>query len=88
MIFWNPVKSSNVEALSHHGGTLHVKFKGGAVYAYENVSHDLFQVVLGAESVGKAFNANIKHLPFTRVVEDTGGSELPASEYSNHSSVG
>ena len=67
MIHWVPVKSSNLEALSHHGATLHVRFKGGSVYAYENVSFDLYQVVLGAESVGKAFNAHIKPLPFTKM---------------------
>jgi hypothetical protein len=69
MINWMPVKSSNLAALSHHEGILHVRFKSGAVYAYDEVSDDLFRLLLGAQSVGKAFNEFIKPLPYTRVLE-------------------
>ena len=75
MINWMPVKSSNLAALSHHEGILHVRFKSGAVYAYDEVSVDLFRHLLGAQSVGKAFNAHIKPLPYTRAEDFQDGSD-------------
>ena len=57
-----PVKSSNIEAIGYDNatGTLKVKFKGGGLYHYENVSATQFEAFLNAESHGKHFHANFK----------------------------
>lgn len=48
-----PVKSSNLTHVGHHGETLHVTFKGGVKYSYRPVTADQFQQLLDAESKGK-----------------------------------
>lgn len=55
-----PVESSNVEAVGHLGGDLHVKFRGGNHYVYAAVPRGLYVAMLGAESVGKFHARHIK----------------------------
>lgn len=54
-----PVKSSNIEAVGHHGGNLHVRFKGGAEYVYEGVPAEMHKEMIEAESIGGHFRAKI-----------------------------
>lgn len=56
------VDSSQLEAISydHEKKILQVEFKGGAIYEYENVSSEIHDGLIKAESVGKFFNQNIK----------------------------
>lgn len=55
-----PVESSNIAALGHMGDKMHVEFKTGARYEYDNVSQELFASILNAESIGSAFSTLIK----------------------------
>jgi len=50
------VKSSMIESIAHKGTTLHVKFKGGATYEYQNVKPEQFQMLKNAPSVGQHLN--------------------------------
>jgi len=47
------VKSSNVEAVGHHGDELHVKFKTGGHYVYRGVPPELHREALASGSIGK-----------------------------------
>mgnify|MGYP003150646221 CR=1 FL=1 len=40
---------------------LKVRFKSGALYEYNDVSHETWASLCGADSQGKFFNENIKH---------------------------
>jgi len=40
---------------------LELEFRDGAVYHYFQVSEQIFRELLGAESTGAYFNANIRH---------------------------
>lgn len=68
-----PVSSSTISAMGHDevSKTMKVEFKNGSVYQYQNVEGELFSSIVGAESVGKAFDAKIKkqaaNHPFTKV---------------------
>lgn len=54
------VDSSNIDAVCFLGdGVLVVKFIGGSVYAYEDVSREQYENILFADSIGKAFNQTI-----------------------------
>jgi hypothetical protein len=62
-----PVTSSQIKALGHDPttSTLFIEFHGhsgqsGSIYAYQNVSHELFMEFITAESVGKFFYARLK----------------------------
>lgn len=52
-------------------GTLEIEFKGGSVYQYSNVTHEIFAGLMTAESVGSYFGKNIKPFPekypFTKI---------------------
>ena len=56
-----PVISSNIESVGWGNDLLNVKFKTGAVYQYENVKKETYELLIGAESVGRAFNTLIKN---------------------------
>jgi hypothetical protein len=45
-----------IESIAHKGTTLHVKYKGGATYEYQNVTADQFHTLKHAESVGRHLN--------------------------------
>jgi hypothetical protein len=57
------VISSNINTIGHDedNSILEVEFKGGTVYEYSNVSKDVYDELMLAESVGKYFNQNIKN---------------------------
>lgn len=58
------VDSSQIDAIGHNGeSTMHVKFKGGTTYEYQNVDVDRYNAIKGADSVGKAFNSLVKFNP-------------------------
>lgn len=63
------VESSNVAAVGYDEATkkLKVEFKNGSSYTYSDVPKEKAQAIVGAESVGKYLNANIKpHHPFEK----------------------
>lgn len=68
----NPVKSGQIAEIGHDPATktMAVKFHGGSVYHYANVSPEQFSTFQGAESIGKHFGAhfkkNEKH-PFAKI---------------------
>ena len=57
-----PVKSSTVAKVGYNPETseLLVEFSSGAQYRYEAVEPEVYSALLGAESVGKFLNSNIK----------------------------
>jgi len=59
-----PVTSSNIAAVGYDrtSRTLEVEFHNGTRYQYDDVDEDVYQDLMGAESVGKFFNANVKDL--------------------------
>ncbi len=46
------VQSSNVARVGHEGTTLRVEFKDGAVYEWQDISHELYIALLTAPSKG------------------------------------
>lgn len=60
-----PVTSSQIEAVGHDPktNTLHIQFKGGNVYTYNNVSAQHHADMMSAESIGKHFHQHIKFNP-------------------------
>ncbi len=58
---WIDVKSSNVLAVRHvFDQGLEVRFKTGDVYRFKGVPRELFEELVGAESVGAVFAAKVK----------------------------
>lgn len=57
-----PLKSSNIEAIGHDGGKheLHVKFKNGGHYVYENVHRVFFDNMCAAPSPGGYHETHVK----------------------------
>lgn len=57
-----PVKSSIISEIGYDPETkdLTIRFTNGKAYVYKNVSPETAQQVMDAESVGKAFHAEIK----------------------------
>lgn len=60
---WNKVESSNIKAIAHDGTTMGVSFHSGAVYAYDNVPRGVFDEVVVASSVGRAFHHMVRSNP-------------------------
>ena len=63
MVDLKPVESSNIAAVGYDpdGQTLHVKFKGsGQVYTYADVAPEQHEALMGADSIGTHFHANIR----------------------------
>lgn len=56
------VNSSNLSAVGYEAesGVLEVEFLGGAVYRYSDVPESEYDALMGADSKGKYFSANIK----------------------------
>ena len=59
---WELVESSNVAGIGYNAQTkeLHVQFKSGAVYVYQDVSFEVVEAFKEAPSKGKYFNEHIK----------------------------
>lgn len=55
-----PVKSSNIRAVGYEAGTLEIEFTNGSVHAYSGVPQEVYSAMVGAESVGKYFSANVR----------------------------
>lgn len=57
-----PVSSSQIESMGYDASTstMRVRFTSGGEYEYSGVPEEVFQSVVGAGSVGAAFNAEIK----------------------------
>ncbi len=58
-----PVTSSNIRAIGYDSDSqvLQVEFNDGAVYDYAAVPESDYDGLMGADSKGKYFNANIKN---------------------------
>lgn len=58
MVEMHPVNSGHIEAMGYDGSSdiMVVRFKGGAEYAYSDVSYDTFQSIKEAGSVGYALS--------------------------------
>ena len=58
-----PVSSSNIAAVGYDAdtATLEVEFLKSGIYQYYNVPEFLYEQMMAAGSVGKFFNAEIKH---------------------------
>ncbi len=56
------VKSSNIAEIGHCQDTerMVVVFSSGARYVYNDVPKDLYELVKGAQSIGKAHHEHIK----------------------------
>lgn len=57
-----PVESSNVEALGYDEATqeLHIQFKGGGLYIYEQVPEEVHDQITRASSIGRAIQQLLK----------------------------
>lgn len=57
-----PVKSGNIEKIGYDAEAkmLHVAFRNGNVYRYEDVDAEKHQKLMSADSVGGHLNAHIK----------------------------
>lgn len=60
-----PVSSNNLESVGHDPATgeLYVKFKSGPTYIHSSVSTELHGAMMGADSPGKHYFANIRGKP-------------------------
>lgn len=47
----------------YEANVMKVRFKAGTEYHYEGVSKEMFDEILGADSVGRAFNQKVKSDP-------------------------
>ena len=56
----DPVQSSNIKSIGHESETLEIEFNDGAVYQYFGVPAHVHKELMGADSQGKYFAANIK----------------------------
>lgn len=57
-----PVSSSAIAAVGHDpaANELHVLFKSGSLYVYEDVSSDQHAGMMSADSIGSHFSSRIK----------------------------
>ena len=58
-----PCESNNIARRGYDHATkeLHIEFKNGGLYAYENVPVDVAYEFMNAESAGRHFHAHIRH---------------------------
>ena len=55
-----PVKSSNITELGWNDGVLHVRFKNGGLFSYSGITNQMYNELLGAESIGAHFSKHIR----------------------------
>jgi KTSC domain-containing protein len=55
-----PVKSSQIEGVGFGAAGLFIRFSGGGLYQYPDAPKHVFDELVQAESVGKAFHAKVK----------------------------
>lgn len=59
-----PVTSSAIRSVGHHGDELEVEWQTGVVHRYTGVPRHIYEHLLQAKSIGKRFAANIRgHYP-------------------------
>lgn len=66
------VTSSDVDSVGYDASTktMRVRFKKGGSYDYSDVSQEMFDGVMGAESVGRYLHREIKpNCPFSKCPE-------------------
>lgn len=64
------VNSSNVSSVGDHADsqTLEIEFNSGGVYQYSGVPESVYEGMMGADSKGKYFHANIKNTyPYSKL---------------------
>lgn len=54
------VTSTSIKAIGHDGQHMEVEFHSGRVYRYPDFPADAHAQFVGAESIGKHFNAEIR----------------------------
>lgn len=54
------VQSSNIQSVGYKDGEVYVSFHNGNVYKYPEVSEEVFNSLIKAESVGKQFSQTLK----------------------------
>lgn len=64
-----PVKSSNIQSVGHSNHGLFVRFAGGALYRYPDAPKHVFDELVQADSVGRAFQAKVRG-KFTHMAVD------------------
>lgn len=68
-LYWVPVSSSNVDAISWNAGAdypLWVRFRDGAVYAYDT-TEDVYDEMFGASSPGRFVHTVLSRMAYRRV---------------------
>jgi hypothetical protein len=65
---WRNLTSSNIHSAAHDAEAqeLHVRFKNGGTYSYQDVDADEADDLFNAPSPGAHHHANLKHKPFRR----------------------
>jgi hypothetical protein len=64
------VNSSNVSSVGYDADsqTLEIEFNNGGVYQYSGVPESVYEGMMGADSKGKYFHANIKNTyPYSKL---------------------
>ena len=64
------VNSSNVSSVGYDADsqTLEIEFNSGGVYQYSGVPESVYEGMMGADSKGKYFHANIKNTyPYSKL---------------------
>lgn len=58
-----PVESSNIRSVGHdpEKNVLEVEFTNGGLYQYADVPAKVHEELIGADSVGKYFGANVRN---------------------------
>lgn len=54
------VTSSNIRAVAHQDGMLHIEFHGGRRFSYGHVPKETFDAMMAAKSIGSFFAKSIK----------------------------
>lgn len=79
-----PVESNQVKAIGYDAATetLAMQFKhgAGAIYHYPNVTKELHEALMAAESIGKFFGQHIKPLPFIKYAPEPEAETAQADE--------
>lgn len=58
-----PVKSTQLKSVGHDPATnkLHIEFKSGAVYEYDDVPVEEYAELMNAPSIGQHFSSRVKY---------------------------
>lgn len=73
---WQPLDSRMLAAVAYEPetGTLHLRFRSGEIYRYQDFPADQYQAFLHAESRGRYFLSHIRgHFRYQRVARSHAG---------------